>query len=52
MSKIVLYEPSMGSDNLGDQIIVDGVKTALNNIVSKSFLLLSCLRTPLQIGDI
>lgn len=37
MRKIVLYEPSIGSDNLGDQIIVDGVKTALGDLISKSF---------------
>ena len=46
MSKIVLYEPSMGSDNLGDQIIVDGVKTALNNIVSKAFVVELPTHTP------
>lgn len=37
MSKVVLYEPSIGSDNLGDEIIVDAVKKALNRIISNEF---------------
>lgn len=46
MSKTVLYEPSIGSDNLGDQIIVDAVKKALNHLVDDSFILELPTHTP------
>ena len=32
MKKIMLFEPGLSTDNLGDQIIVDGVKAALNRL--------------------
>lgn len=34
MKKVILYEPSIGSDNIGDQIIVDGVKRALQEYLN------------------
>lgn len=48
MSKVVLYEPSIGSDNLGDQIIVDGVKTAMNEFISQSFAVELPTHTPVN----
>lgn len=38
MKKIVLYNPSISSMNLGDEIIYDGVKKALKPILSDSFV--------------
>ena len=48
MRKIVLYEPSIGSDNLGDQIIVDSVKTVMGDLVSKSFVVELPTHTPVN----
>lgn len=48
MSKVILYEPSIGSDNLGDQIIVDSVKKELNKIVSNSFVVELPTHTPVN----
>lgn len=48
MGKVVLYEPSIGSDNLGDQIIVDGVKKALDRIISKEFTVELPTHTPVN----
>lgn len=33
MKKIMLFEPGLSTDNLGDQIIVDGVKAAFKQIM-------------------
>ena len=48
MKKIMLYEPSIGSDNLGDGIIVEGVKSAINMILDKSFTVELPTHTPLS----
>ena len=40
MKKIVMYEPSIGSDNLGDQIIVESIKCALNDYLHDSLHIL------------
>lgn len=39
MKKIMLFEPGLSTDNLGDQIIVDGVKRAFEQILKESFLI-------------
>lgn len=39
MKKVILYEPSIGTDNTGDQIIVDGVKRALQNYLNDAFVI-------------
>lgn len=58
MRKVVLYEPSIGSDNLGDQIIVDGVKSGLLEYLKNSFTIEMPTHTPLSaryinyLGDI
>jgi len=48
MKKVILYEPSIGSDNIGDQIIVDGVKTALNKYLEDAFVIELPTHTPLS----
>ena len=48
MKKVILYEPSIGSDNLGDQIIVDGVKSALSNYLQDAFVVELPTHTPLN----
>ena len=48
MKKVILYEPSIGSDNLGDQIIVDGIKSALKNYLSDSFTIELPTHTPIN----
>lgn len=42
MNKIFLYEPCIGSDNLGDQIIVDSIKRELSQLLGKSY----CIELP------
>lgn len=48
MKKVILYEPSIGSDNLGDQIIVDGVKRALHNYLNDAFVIELPTHTPIN----
>lgn len=48
MKKVVLYEPSIGSDNIGDQIIVDGVKKALQNYLNDAFIIELPTHTPIN----
>jgi polysaccharide pyruvyl transferase WcaK-like protein len=38
MKKIVLYDPSVSSLNMGDHIISDGVKNQLHKLLNKSFI--------------
>jgi hypothetical protein len=47
MKKVILYEPSIGSNNIGDQIIVDGVKNALKNYLKDAFVIEFPTHTPL-----
>lgn len=47
MKKVMLFEPGIGTDNLGDQIIVDGVKQALDSILSDAFVVEFSTHTPL-----
>ena len=42
MKKIFLYEPSIGSENVGDQIIVDSIKKEMDSLLSSSF----CIELP------
>lgn len=46
MKKIYLYEPSIASDNTGDQIIVDGVKSALKDFLDANFTVEFPTHTP------
>ena len=39
MKKIMLFEPGLSTDNLGDQIIVDGVKAAFKQIMDGAFII-------------
>lgn len=48
MKKVILYEPSIGSNNLGDQIIVDAVKTALKDYLNDAFIIELPTHTPLS----
>lgn len=48
MKKVILYEPSIGSNNLGDQVIVDGVKNALKEYLDDSFIIEMPTHTPLS----
>lgn len=48
MKKVILYEPSIGSNNIGDQIIVDGVKAALKNYLEDAFVIEFPTHTPLS----
>ena len=47
MKKIILFEPGIGTDNLGDQVIVDGVKRAIEPLLDGSFLIEFSTHTPL-----
>ena len=49
MKKIVMYEPSIGSDNLGDQIIVESIKCALNDYLHDSFVIELPTHTPVNV---
>lgn len=48
MKKVVLYSPSIGSDNTGDQIIVDGVKEMFSNYLEDSFVIEMPTHTPIN----
>lgn len=47
MNKIMLFEPGIGTDNLGDQVIVEGVKRAFSKIIKNSFVVEFSTHTPL-----
>lgn len=49
MKKVILYEPSIGSDNIGDQIIVDGVKRALQEYLNDAFVIELPTHTPINL---
>ena len=49
MKKVILYEPSVGSDNIGDQIIVDGVKRALQEYLNDAFVIELPTHTPINL---
>lgn len=42
MKKIFLFEPSIGSDNIGDQIIVDSIKREMGQLFNPAF----CVELP------
>lgn len=48
MRKVILYEPSIGSDNIGDQIIVDSIKAALKEYLENAFVVELPTHTPLS----
>lgn len=47
MKKIILFEPGIGTDNLGDQVIVEGVKTAISPLLQDAFTIEFSTHTPL-----
>lgn len=47
MKKIMLFEPGISTDNLGDQIIVQGVKEAFRQILEQSFVIEFSTHLPL-----
>ena len=47
MNKIVLFEPSIASINIGDQIIVDSIKNIFNDITKDSFIVEISTHLPL-----
>lgn len=48
MKNIYLYEPSIASNNTGDEIIVQGVKTALSDLLIKNYIVEIPTHTPLS----
>ena len=48
MKKIYLFEPSIASDNTGDQIIVEGVKNTLKDFLNTNFTIEFPTHTPLS----
>jgi len=48
MKKIFLFEPSIGSENVGDQIIVDSIKHEMSQFFSNSFYIELPTHTPLS----
>lgn len=46
MKKVVLYEPSIGSNNTGDSIIVDAAKDALASYLDDAFIIELPTHTP------
>ena len=48
MKKIVLFEPSISSLNLGDYIIVDSVKRELSSILNDSYVIEQPTQTPVM----
>lgn len=49
VKKIILFEPSIGSNNIGDEIIVNGCKIALNLILQNAFAIEMATHTPLSL---
>ncbi len=47
MKKVMLFEPGLSTDNLGDQIIVDAVKKAFSNVLQDCFLIEFSTHVPL-----
>lgn len=48
MKKIFLFEPSIGSENVGDQIIVDSIKKEMRGLFAPSFCVELPTHTPLS----
>ena len=48
MKNIYLYEPSIASNNTGDAIIVEGVKTALKELLDQHYVIEMPTHTPLS----
>ena len=48
MKKIFLFEPCIGSENVGDQIIVDSIKHEMHELFSPSFCIELPTHTPLS----
>ena len=48
MNKIFLFEPSIGSNNVGDQIIVDSIKREMNFFIKDSFYVELPTHTPIS----
>ncbi len=48
MKTVFLYEPSIASNNLGDHVIVEGVKRALKDFLADSYILELPTHTPLS----
>lgn len=48
MKKIFLYEPSIGSENVGDQIIIDSIKREMQGLFAPSFCVELPTHTPLS----
>lgn len=48
MKKIFLFEPSIGSENVGDQIIVNSIKKEMQDLLSPSFCIELATHTPLS----
>lgn len=47
MHKAILFEPSIGSDNMGDQVIVDGIKSAFKDYFISTQVIELPTHTPL-----
>ncbi len=48
MKKICLYEPSIASNNLGDEVIVQGCKNALHDFLDDNYVIEVSTHTPLS----
>lgn len=48
MEKICLYEPSIASNNLGDEVIVQGCKNALQEFLENNYVIEFSTHTPLS----
>lgn len=48
MEKIFLFEPSLGSENIGDQIIVSSIKKEMHDLFAHSFCIELPTHTPLS----
>lgn len=48
MKRIIMLEPSIGTDNLGDQVITEGIKTALRQYIDDAFLIEMSTHNPLS----
>lgn len=48
MKKIFLFEPSIASENIGDQIIVDSIKNEMKELFSSSFCIELPTHTPIS----
>lgn len=48
MKKVFLFEPSIASNNLGDEVIVQGCKNALSDFLDKNYVVEVPTHTPLS----